>query len=180
MQHTKFSDRGRVPLKLIRKKFLFPHVSIYLWSYLLRPLCLRHYRQQHLYNTYTPSSYGNLEPSSISPKANLFNSNHHAPIHDNIVRASILHNHPIQRPQPNLSMCLYAFIYCVHSFGHRSFCLFNRKWIGNSIKLMTIFLSMWDLFLNWFRTRVCISYQGDLYEWRISSGAGCNAICAWV
>lgn len=113
-----FQIGRRVPLKLIRqKKSSFLCVSIYLWSCLL---CLLHYRQQHLYNTYTPSSYGNLEPSSISPKANLFNSNHHAPIHDNIVRASILHNHPIQRPQPNLSMCLYSFIYCAHSFGHRS------------------------------------------------------------
>lgn len=136
-----------------------------------------HYQQQHLYNTYTPSSYGNLEPSSISPKANLFTSNQHAPIHENIVRTSALHNHPIQRPQQNLSMRSFIY-YGIHSYSRTSdsallseleyairfsqwlklwerdglknpqrmfqatfiFCLFDRKWIENSIKIMTFFI----------------------------------------
>lgn len=58
---------------------------------------------QHLYNTYTPSSYGNLEPSSISyalVTPNLY-SNDQA-LHGGMIRPQNLYNHSIP---PNLSMC---------------------------------------------------------------------------
>lgn len=49
------------------------------------------YLQQHLYNTYTPSSYGNLEPSSISyalVSPDLYNGNQTMTLHSTMMRPS--------------------------------------------------------------------------------------------
>lgn len=46
-------------------------------------------QQQHLYNTYTPSSYGNLEPSSISyalVTPDLYNGNQTMTLHSTMMR----------------------------------------------------------------------------------------------
>lgn len=62
---------------------------------------------QHLYNTYTPSSYGNLDPSSISyalVPPNLYSSN--LAMHAGLVGPAARYSHPMHAPnQPNLSMC---------------------------------------------------------------------------
>lgn len=62
---------------------------------------------QHLYNTYTPSSYGNLDPSSISyalVPPNLYSSN--LAMHAGLVGPAARYNHAMQaHNQPNLSMC---------------------------------------------------------------------------
>lgn len=56
-------------------------------------------QQQHLYNTYTPSSYGNLEPSSISyalVTPDLYNGNQTMALHSTMMRpnATIPSNQP--------------------------------------------------------------------------------------
>lgn len=52
-------------------------------------------QQQHLYNTYTPSTYGNLEPSSISyalVAPDLYNGNQTMALHSAMMRPTAIQN----------------------------------------------------------------------------------------
>lgn len=61
----------------------------FFFSFSIRFSFHNHSQQQHLYNTYTPSSYGNLEPSSISyalVTPDLYNGNQTMALHSTMMR----------------------------------------------------------------------------------------------
>lgn len=89
------------------------------------PLCFPHsVQQQHLYSTYTPSTYGNLEPNSISyalVAPDLYNGNQTMTLHSTMMRPAA-----IQSGQSSAAAAANTGLYN-HTLPHNFRMYFNAQ-----------------------------------------------------